>query len=51
MSESIEVSSKYPAIMKRLLAEAERARAQLGDNLARRNGAGVRPAGTAAEPE
>jgi len=45
VSETTDVSDKHPAIVKQLEAEAEKARAELGDNIAKRNGAGTREPG------
>lgn len=45
VSESRDVASAHPDIVKRLEVLAEKARAELGDSLTKRTGAGVRPAG------
>jgi arylsulfatase len=45
MSETMDVASKNPEIVKRLEAEAEKARAELGDSLSKRKGKGVREPG------
>jgi len=45
LGETTDVSSQQPEIVRRLLAVAERARAELGDSLTKRQGRGVRPAG------
>jgi arylsulfatase A len=51
ISETTDVSDKHPAIVKQLEAEAEKARAELGDNLTRRIGAGVREPGRVEMPK
>lgn len=45
ISEQENVIEQYPAVVQRLEAYAERARAELGDRLTGRKGAGVRPVG------
>ena len=45
LGETTDVASKHPQIVNRLLAIVERARADLGDSLTKREGRGVRPAG------
>ena len=45
IGETTDVKARFPDIVKRLLALAERARTELGDSLTKRQGAGVRPAG------
>ena len=47
IGESRDVAAAHPAVVDRLQAFAERMRAELGDSLANRKGAGVRPAGMA----
>jgi arylsulfatase len=49
LSESKNVATQHPDMVRRLLAIAERARADLGDSLTNRQGNGVRPAGQIAE--
>jgi len=49
ISETTDVSEKNPKIMERLMAQAESARAELGDAITGRVGKGVRPAGAAVE--
>ena len=44
-AEKKDVASHEPAVVSRLLAVAERARAELGDSLTQREGRGVRPSG------
>ncbi len=44
--ESRDVASQHPEIVRRLQNEAEKARAELGDALTKRRGAGLRPAGS-----
>jgi arylsulfatase A len=48
LKESIDVSDKHPEVVERLMALAERARAELGD--LDREGVGLRPAGTVPNP-
>jgi arylsulfatase len=48
-AESRDVAAEHPEIVARLEALAERARAELGDSLTKREGAGVRPAGSLRE--
>jgi arylsulfatase len=43
LGETTDVAAKYPEIVKRLLGHVERARAELGDSLSKRNGSGLRP--------
>jgi arylsulfatase A len=45
VSESRDVSARHPQIVANLQAEAEKARAELGDGLTKRNGRGTRPPG------
>ena len=45
ISETSDVSDKHSDIVKRLEAEAEKARAELGDNITKRKGAGTREPG------
>ncbi len=45
VSETRNVAADNPDVVKRLLAEAEKARAELGDSLTKRTGAGVRQPG------
>ncbi len=45
INERTDVADKHPEIVTKLLAEAERARADLGDNLTKRVGSGVREPG------
>jgi len=45
MGEKADVAVKHPAVVRRLEALAETARADLGDSARRPVGAGVRPAG------
>ena len=49
LSETRNVASEHPEIVKRLEALAEKARAELGDALTGRRGSGVRPAGKVGE--
>ena len=49
MSEVTDVSARHPDLVRRLEAEAEKARDELGDVLAKRNGKGVREPGRLAE--
>jgi len=49
LSESRNVAAEYPQVMQRLLAEAEQARAELGDALTKRTGAGTREPGRLAK--
>jgi len=51
VSETTDVADKYPEIVTRLTAEAEKARADLGDELTGRKGSGVREAAKAALPK
>ncbi len=48
LKESIDVSDKHPEVVERLMALAERARAELGD--LNREGVGLRPAGIVPNP-
>ena len=45
ISETTDVSAQHPEIVKRLEAEAEKARAELGDALTKRTGSGTREPG------
>ena len=45
IGETTDVSARYPEMVKRLEAEAEKARADLGDGLTKRTGTGRRPPG------
>ena len=45
IDESVDVAEKHPKIVKRLEAEAEKARVELGDQLTKRSGKGVREPG------
>jgi arylsulfatase A len=45
MSETTDVAAQHPDVVKRLEAEAEKARAELGDSLTKREGKGVREPG------
>ena len=45
LGETTDVAAHHPEIVRRLLAVAEQARAELGDSLTKRQGRGVRPAG------
>jgi hypothetical protein len=45
VGETTDVAARFPEIVARLTGHAERARAELGDKLADRQGSGVRPAG------
>ena len=45
LPETTDVATQHPEIVERLLAEAERAREDLGDALTQRGGTGVRPPG------
>ena len=47
-SETMDQSQRFPAIVKRLLNEAEKARTELGDALTKRTGRGVREPGKVA---
>ena len=47
VGETKNVAAEHPEIVARLTAAAERARAELGDGLTKREGSGVRPAGKA----
>jgi arylsulfatase len=49
LGETHDVAAEHPEIVKQLLVLAEEARADLGDSLAGRVGAGVRPAGHSAD--
>jgi hypothetical protein len=54
LSETIDVSAQHPDVVKQLQAEVEKARAELGDALTKRKGAGTREPGrltTAAKPQ
>ena len=46
LGETTDVSRQHPEVVERLLRLAEEARADLGDSLTKRQGSGVRPAGT-----
>lgn len=50
VGEQTDVSADHPEVVARLERLAERARADLGDELTKRKGAGVRPAGRATAP-
>jgi len=45
LGETTDVSAQHPDVVARLLAEAERFRAELGDRLTKRKGSGVRASG------
>jgi hypothetical protein len=45
VGETTDIAAANPGVVERLLAIAERARADLGDSLTQRVGSGVRPAG------
>ncbi len=45
IGEATDVAAQHPEIVEKLLAEAEKAREELGDALTKRQGKGVRPAG------
>ncbi len=45
IGEATDLAEKYPEVVQQLLAEAEKARAELGDTLSKRTGTGVRLAG------
>jgi arylsulfatase A len=45
LGETNDLAARHPEIVQRLLAVAERARAELGDSLSKREGRGVRPVG------
>ena len=47
ISETTDVSADYPEIVEKLLAEAEKARLELGDKLTEREGSGLRAPGEA----
>ena len=49
--ETVDVLDRFPEVVARLDAAAEQARADLGDRLTRRTGAGVRPAGRLREQD
>lgn len=49
ISETRDVAAEHPEVVERLLAEAEKARAELGDSLTKRTGAGVRQPGRVAQ--
>jgi arylsulfatase A len=49
VGETTDVAARNPDVVKRLLGHAERARADLGDSLAKRTGAGVREPGRLAD--
>lgn len=51
IGEKTDVASSNPAIVQRLLVLAEQARADLGDSLTQRKGAGVREPGRLADPK
>jgi arylsulfatase len=51
VSETKDVSAAHPEVVQQLLAEAERARAELGDSLTQRKGSGTREPGRLAKPE
>jgi arylsulfatase A len=44
--ETKNIAARNPAVLRRLLSFAEQGRAELGDSLTRRQGTGVRPAGS-----
>lgn len=44
--EKVNVAEKHPEVVERLKAMAEKARAELGDSASKRDGKGVRPAGS-----
>ena len=46
VGETRDVAAEHPEVVDRLLALAERARADLGDSLTNREGPGARPAGS-----
>ena len=48
VSETTDVAAQHPKMVKQLEAEAEKARAELGDSLTKREGKGVREPGRAA---
>jgi arylsulfatase A-like enzyme len=50
IGETTEVSAQHPEIVALLKAEAEKARAELGDRLTKHNGTGRRPAGRITKP-
>ncbi len=50
LTESVDVSAQHPDLVKRLEAEAEKARAELGDALTKRKGKGTREPGRLATP-
>ena len=50
VGETRDVAAEHPEVVDRLLALAERARADLGDSLTNREGPGVRPAGQSDGP-
>jgi arylsulfatase/arylsulfatase A len=50
-AETTDVAAQHPETVAQLLQLAERARADLGDKLTKRPGAGVRPAGEARWPQ
>jgi arylsulfatase A-like enzyme len=45
IGETMDVAAQHPDVVRRLLALAEQARADLGDSLTKRQGTGVRPCG------
>jgi arylsulfatase A len=49
VSETTDVASRHPDIVKRWEAEAEKAREELGDSITRREGKGVRQPGRLVE--
>jgi len=49
IGETTDVSAQYPELVKKLEAEAEKARAELGDGLLKRTGSGQREPGRLAE--
>lgn len=51
VTESENVADENPEIVERLLGEAEKARAELGDSLTKRKGSGNRPPGRLSEEE
>ena len=51
ISETTDLSDEHPEIVKSLEAEAEKARTELGDNITKRIGAGIREPGRVEVPE
>jgi len=51
IAESINVADEHPEIVRDLLAEADKARQELGDGMAGAEGAGCRPVGLAENPK